>query len=77
MTADEKQVELMRLAGPRRRAALALRLSEETIALARRAIARRYPDRPQVERDIEFVRIQYGADLAAKLERWLAARRTA
>jgi hypothetical protein len=69
------QIELMRRAGPQRRAALALRLSDETIALARRAIARRRPDLDQRGRDIEFVRLHYGADLAARLESWLLARR--
>ena len=67
------QIELMRKAGPRRRAAMALRLSDETIALARRAIARARPELTKAERDIEFVRVQYGAALAEKLERWLAA----
>ena len=73
VTAEQMQVELMRRAGPQRRAALALRLSDETIALARRAIARRRPDLDGRHLDLEFVRIHYGADLAARLERWLRA----
>jgi hypothetical protein len=73
VTADQKQIELMRAAGPQRRAAMALRLSDETIALARRAIARVHPDLDKIQLDIEFVRIQYGAELAAKLQSWLAA----
>ena len=77
VTADQMQVELMRRAGPRHRAALALRLSDETIALARRAIARGRPELDQRQRDIEFVRIHYGAELAHRLERWLIARRDA
>ena len=74
MTADQKQVDLMRQAGPQRRTAMALRLSDETIALARRAIARRRPELDKTQRDVEFVRIHYGAELATKLERWLATR---
>ena len=77
MTADEVQVELMRRAGPQKRSALALRLSDETIALARRAIARNRPELDEEQRGIEFVRIHYGADLADRLERWLIARRDA
>jgi hypothetical protein len=53
---------------------MALRLSDETIALARRAIARMHPDLDKTQRDIEFVRVQYGAELAARLERWLVLR---
>ena len=75
MTADQKQVELMRAAGPQRRAAMALRLSDETIALARRAIARRHPELDEVHRHIEFLRVQYGPDLAAKFERWITSRK--
>ena len=71
------QVELMRRAGPQQRSALALRLSDETIALARRAIARSRPGLDEEQRGIEFVRVQYGADLASRLERWLIARRDA
>jgi hypothetical protein len=74
VTAASVQIELMRKAGTRRRAAMALRLSDETIALARRAIARTRPGLSQAQRDIEFVRLQYGAELATKLERWLTQR---
>lgn len=71
------QVELMRRAGPRKRAALALRLSDETIALARRAIQRARPQLTEQQRNIEFVRIQYGAELATRLEMWLVRSRDA
>jgi hypothetical protein len=71
------QIELMRRAGPQRRAALALRLSDEVFALARRAIERRHPELDKTGRDIEFVRIHYGAELAARLQTWLLARRNA
>jgi hypothetical protein len=57
VTADQMQVELMRRAGPQARAALALRLSDETIALARRAIARLRPELDEVGLGIEFVRV--------------------
>jgi hypothetical protein len=68
------QVELMRRAGPRARAGLALRLSDETVALARRAIARSRPELDKTGRDLEFVRVHYGDELAARLARFLAAR---
>lgn len=56
------------------RAALALRLSDETIALARRAIARAWPELTPTQRDLKFVEVQYGAELASRLERWLNTR---
>lgn len=74
MSADQFQIELMREAGPQRRAAMALRLSDETIALARRAIARTRPELDKAQQGLEFVRLHYGADLATRLQRWLAAR---
>ncbi len=74
---DDKQLELMRTAGPRARAALALRLSDETLALSRRAIARAYPELDHVGQQLKFVELHYGAALAKRLGAWLAARRTA
>ena len=74
MTADEMQVELMRRASPRARAAMALRLSDETIALSKRAIARAFPELDATHRDLKFVELHYGAGLARKLEAWLRAR---
>jgi hypothetical protein len=72
--ADAKQIELMRSAEPRARAALALRLSDETIALARRAIDRAYPELDARRRQLKFVELHYGVELARRLEAWLAAR---
>ncbi len=65
----------MRRAGPKQRAALALRLSDEAFALARRAIERAHPELDKIGRDVEFVRVHYGVELAARLETWLRARR--
>jgi len=70
--ADAKQVELM--AEPRARAAFALRLSDEMIALSRRAIDRAYPEVDARRRQLEFVELHYGDALADRLEAWLPAR---
>jgi hypothetical protein len=72
--ADLVQLELLRRATPQERASLALRLSDETLALARRAIDRAFPELDEMHRRLKFVELHYGADLADKLERWLAAR---
>ena len=72
--AETVQIELMRRAGPRRRAAFALQLSDEMIALSRRSIERNYPHLDSVRQRLKFVELQYGRELAARVERWLVAR---
>ena len=64
----------MQRAAPRERAALALRLSDEVIALSRRAIARSFSDLDEGARRLKFVELQYGKDLADRVRAWLAAR---
>jgi hypothetical protein len=72
--ADRKQIELLRAAGPARRAQLAMSLSSEVIDLARRGIAAAHPHLSPRELDLKFVEIHYGADLAAKVRRDLDRR---
>ena len=72
--AEAVQIEMMRRVGPRRRCELALQLSDETIALSRRAIARNFPELDEHQRRLKFVELHYGAELARRLEHWLAAR---
>jgi len=74
ISAEAMQIEMMCRARPQERAALALRLSDETIALARRAIDRAFPDLDPTRRKLKFVELHYGADLAGRLEAWLLAR---
>lgn len=64
----------MRAVEPRARAALALRLSDETIALSRRAIERAFPELDTLHRQLKFVELHYGIELAQRLEVWLRAR---
>lgn len=63
--ADRVQVRLLREAGAARRASLGLSLSRSTIALARQAIRHRHPEFTEREVLLEFVRVHYGATLAA------------
>jgi hypothetical protein len=72
--ADRKQIELLRAAGPAHRAQLALSLSAQVIAMARRAISDAHPDLSPREVDLRFVEIHYGPELAAKLRRFLERR---
>jgi hypothetical protein len=73
--ADGVQIALLRAATVQRRLQLALSLSATVIGSARRALARNYPDWSPLERDLKFVEIHYGADLAAELREHLTALR--
>jgi hypothetical protein len=64
----------MRRAAPCERAALALRLSDEVIALSRRAIARSFSELDDEGQRLKFVELQYGRELAERLRRWLSVR---
>lgn len=71
---SDPQADLMRGAAPRERAALALRLSSQVIALSRRAIDRSFSDLSDAERRLKFVELQYGPELAQRLRVWLHER---
>jgi hypothetical protein len=73
--AEKVQIELLRRAGPTRRAAMALSLSAQVIGLARRAIRRSLPGASEEEIGLRFVELHYGRELAAELRRFLSARR--
>jgi hypothetical protein len=73
--AEAVQIELLRRAGPTRRAAMALSLSAQVIGLARRALRRSLPNASEQEKSLRFVELHYGHELAAELRRFLSARR--
>jgi hypothetical protein len=67
------QIDLLRRAGPERRAALAGRLSDEVIHLSRDALSERSPaDLDMLELKLRWVELHYGADLAARVRAYLA-----
>jgi hypothetical protein len=74
--AEKVQFDLLRQAGPTRRSQMALNLSAQVISLARRALRRADPDASDDEIKLRFVELHYGAELAAEVRRYLAARRT-
>ncbi len=69
--ADAVQVGLLRLATPERRGRLALMLSDATRHLARRAIDQASPALSEREKDLLFVCVHYGRELACGLGRYL------
>jgi hypothetical protein len=76
-TADVErvQVALLRAASVSRRLRLAFGLSATAITLARRAIARAHPEASSEERDLLFVELHYGLNLARALRADLERRR--
>ena len=73
--AERVQIDLLRRAGPARRARLALSLSATVIGLARRAIRRSVPGASEEEVGLLFVDRHYGHDLASEVRRDLGRRR--
>ncbi len=65
------QIDLLRRAGPVRRSAMALRLSDEVVARSRRALAAQ--GRPGDAR-LRWVELWYGPDLAQRIRDYLAKR---
>jgi hypothetical protein len=72
---ERVQLELLRRAGPTRRAQMALSLSANVIDLARSALRRKFPEATEEEIGLEFVERHYGRDLAAGLRHYLRSLR--
>jgi hypothetical protein len=72
--AERVQIELLRRAGPTRRASMALSLSAQVIGLARRAILRSLPGTSEREVSLLFVERHYGRELGSEVRQYLAAR---
>lgn len=70
--AEAVQLELLRRAGPTRRAQMALSLSAQVISLARAAYRRQMPDASETEIGLRFVELNYGRELAEAVRRHLA-----
>ena len=68
------QIELMRRATPAERFSLACSLTRTAIFHAKRAIARAHPECSQQARNLLFVEMQYGRELADELRLHLEAR---
>ena len=72
--AERVQVDLLRVAPVGRRLRLAWSLSARAMGAARRGIARACPELDATERDLRFVAIHYGRDLADAVRAELARR---
>jgi hypothetical protein len=72
--AEAVQIELLRRAGATRRSGIALRLSQEVVERSRRALRARMPAASESDVRLRWVELWYGADLAARIRLYLAAR---
>jgi hypothetical protein len=72
--AEAVQMELLRRAGPARRAQMALTLSAQVIGLAKRHLRRCDPEASETEIGIQFVELHYGKEFAEGLRQYLAER---
>lgn len=72
--ADRVQRELLRRAGPARRATMASDLTNQAIERARAGIARAHPELSLLEQRLLFVEVHYGAALATQVRQFVRAR---
>ena len=70
-----KQLELLRAAGPTRRAALALRLSASLIHASRQTLARLHPELDEQGVRLLWAELHYGKALIDRVRAQLASRR--
>jgi hypothetical protein len=73
--AEAMQISLLRAAGPSRRAATALAMSQMVLALSRRAILAANPGLSEEELAARFVAAHYGAQLGEAVREDLARRK--
>lgn len=71
---ERLQIELFRDATPERRVQIALSLSQQLMALSRRAIREAYPQATEEEVGLMFVAFNYGQDLADRVREYLKSR---
>ena len=69
--AERVQIDIIRQASVARRISIVRSLSQTSIFLSRRAIARAHPELNEQKVDLLFVAYHYGDDLAAHLREYL------
>jgi hypothetical protein len=72
---EKVQISLIRQASIAKRATRMRSLSETTIKLSRRAIARTNPGLTELELNLIFIATHYGKDLADRLKEYLMERK--
>jgi hypothetical protein len=73
-TAEQVQIELLRQAGPVRRAMLARAMTANAIMLSRRAIQLAHPEWSELEVKLFWAEVHYGKELIDKVRAYLKKR---
>ena len=73
--AENVQLELLRAKTPAQRSRLVCSLTHTAIFHAKRAIERAHPGLSQQERDLLFIEVHYGKELAGDVRAYLQERR--
>lgn len=68
--------EMLREAGSQRRLTMACDLTQQVLIRARCGIKRAHPEMSKRERDLLFIRVNYGRDLADRVRQCLEERRS-
>jgi hypothetical protein len=74
--AEAVQLDLLRRAGVTRRATIALRLSQDVVERSRRALRNAMPGATEADVRLRWVELWYGAELAGRIQTYLASRRS-
>jgi len=74
VAAARVQIDLLRKAGPERRAAMTRSLSRTVIDLSRRALRERMPDATEREILLRWIALEYGNDLSTRVAAYLRKR---
>ena len=72
---EEMQFEYLRRLGRKERFERGLQRADEALHLMRRSFRNLHVDASESELQIEWVRAQYGDELAGRVEKWLQCRK--
>ena len=72
--AAEMQIKLLREAGQEKRSRLMLSITQSAFSLSRYNLKLKYPELSELERNIKFVELLYGEELAMLLKEYLDSR---
>lgn len=73
-TAENVQLELLRAKTPAQRSRLVCSMTHTAIFHAKRAIERAHPELSQQERDLLFIEVHYGKELAGAVRAYMRER---
>jgi len=75
--AERIWIDLLRRAGPERRLAMAIELTDRVVRTARAAIARANPQLPPLKQKLLLAEVSYGREVADRVRDYLLTRESA